>query len=114
MKFSGNNLLISGHFFFEDNASQNVRVLISYQIVFITVSRVITATKLFLLLILYSSSFAVTLKNEIPGTALEQCQLKINQFSPDILKFSTHHRDKPFTLNSYMVPRTFLFIFHAG
>ena len=78
------------------------------------VSRVITATILFLQFILYSSSFAGTLKHEIPGTALELCQLKRQQFSPDILKFSTKHEDNPFTLNCFVVPRTFLFIFHAG
>ena len=78
------------------------------------VSRVITATMLFLQFILYSSSFVGTLKNEIPGAALELCQLKIKQFSPEILKFSTKHEDNPFTLNCYMVPRTFLFIFYAG
>ena len=69
---------------------------------------------LFLQFILYSSSFVGTLKNEIPGAALELCQLKIKQFSPEILKFSTKHEDNPFALNCYMVPRTFLFIFHAG
>ena len=69
---------------------------------------------LFLQFILYSSSFVGTLKNEIPGAALELCQLKIKQFSPDILKFSTKHEENPFTLNCFMVPRTFLFIFHAG
>ena len=69
---------------------------------------------LFLQFILYSSSFFVTLKNEIPGAALELYQLKIKQFSQDILKFSTKHEDNPFTLNCFMVPRTFLFIFHAG
>ena len=78
------------------------------------VSRVITATMLFLQFILYSSSFVGTLKNEIPGAALELCQLKIKQFSPGILKFSTKHEDNPFTLNCYMVPCTFLFILHAG
>ena len=40
-------------------------------------------------------------------------QLKIKQFSPKILKFSTKHEYNIFTLNWYMVPRTFLFIFHA-
>ena len=56
------------------------------------VLRVITATiMLFLQFILYSSSFVGTLKNEIPGAALELCQLKLKQFSPDILKFSTKH-----------------------
>ena len=69
---------------------------------------------LFLQFILYSSSFGSTLENQIPGAALEPCQLKIKQFSPEILKFSTKHEDNPFTLNCYMVPRTFLFIFHAG
>ena len=78
------------------------------------VSRVITATMLFLQFILYSSSFVGTLKNEILGAALELCQLKLEQFSPDILKFSTKREDNPFTLNCFMVPRTYLFIFNAG
>ena len=60
---------------------------------------------------LYSSSFVGTLKNEIPGAALELCQLKIKQFLPDILKFSTKHEDNPFTLNSFMVPRIFCLYF---
>ena len=64
--------------------------------------------------ILYSSSFVVSLENEIPGAALEPCQLKSKQFSPDILKFSTKHKDNPFTLNYSEVPCTFVFIFHAG
>ena len=69
---------------------------------------------LFLQFILYSSSFVGTLKNEILGAALELCQLKLEQFSPDILKFSTKREDNPFTLNCFMVPRTYLFIFNAG
>ena len=69
---------------------------------------------LFLQFVQYSLSFVGTSKNEILGAALELCQLKIKQFSPDILKFSTTHENNPFTLNCYMVPRTFLFIFHAG
>ena len=68
---------------------------------------------LFLQFILYSSSFAGTLKNETPGATLEQCQLKVKQFSPGIL-FSIKHEYNPFTLNFFMVPCTFLFIFHAG
>ena len=44
---------------------------------------------LFLQFILYSSSFVGTLKNEILGAALELFQLKIKQFSTNILKFST-------------------------
>ena len=55
------------------------------------VSRVITATMLFLQFILYSSSFVGTLKNEIPGAALELCLLKLKQFPPKFLKFSTKH-----------------------
>ena len=80
-------------------------------------SRVITVRvvrMLFLQFVKYSSSFVGTPKNEIPGAALELCQFKIKPFSPEILKFSTKHEDNPFTLNYYMVPRTFLFIFHAG
>ena len=68
----------------------------------------------FLQFVQYSSSFVGTPKNEIPGAALELCLVKIKQFSPDILKFSTKHEDNPIALNCYMVPRTFLFIFHAG
>ena len=63
---------------------------------------------------LYSSSFVGTLKNEIPEAVLELCQLKIKQLSPDILKFRTKHKDKPFILNCSVVPRSFLFVFHAG
>ena len=71
----------------------------------------------FLQFMLYSSSFVGTLKNEIPEAALELCQLKIKQLSPDILKFRTKHKDNqdnPFTLNCFVVSRSFLFIFHAG
>ena len=66
---------------------------------------------LFLQFVQYSLSFTGTLKNEIPGAALELCQLKIKQFSPDILKFSTKHEENPFTLNCFMVPRTFCWYF---
>ena len=69
---------------------------------------------LFLQFILYFSSFVGTIENNIPGAALEPCQLEIKQLSPGILKFRTEHKDNPFTLNCSMVPRTFLFIFHAG
>ena len=69
---------------------------------------------LFLQFVLYSSSFVGTLKNEILGAALELCQLKIEHFSPGILEFNTKHEDNHFALNCSMVPRTFLFIFHAG
>ena len=67
---------------------------------------------------LHSLSFVGTLiKNEIPEVAMELCQLKIKQLSPDILKFRTKHednQDNPFTLNCFVVSRSFLFIFHAG
>ena len=69
---------------------------------------------LFLQFVQYSLSLARTPKNETPEAALELCQLKIEQFSPDILKFSTKHDENPFTLNCFMVPGTFLFTFHAG
>ena len=56
---------------------------------------------LFLQFMLYSSSFVGTLiKNEIPEAAMELCQLKIKQLSPDIVKFKTKH--------------IFLVILHAG
>ena len=63
------------------------------------VSRVTTATILFLQFILHLSSFVGTLKNEVPGA---------------VFKFSTKHEDNPFTLNCFMAPRTCLFIFDAG
>ena len=85
-----------------------------FKLPYITLSRVITATMLFLQFVLYSSSFVGTLKYEILGAALELCQLKIEHFSPGILKFNTKHKDNPFILNCSTVPCTFLFIFHAG
>ena len=45
---------------------------------------------------------------------MELCQLKMKQFSQDIFKFSTKQEDNSFTLYCYMVPLTFLFVFHAG
>ena len=41
---------------------------------------------LFLQFVQYLSSFVGNPKNEILGAALELCQLKIKQFSPDILR----------------------------
>ena len=113
MKFSGNNLLMTDHFFLRIMQLKMFDFNFSFWIAFI-LSRVVTATMFFLQFILHSSSFVGTLKNEIPGAALELCQLKLKQFSPDILKFSTKHEDNPFSLNSVMVPRTCLFIFDAG
>ena len=69
---------------------------------------------LFLQFMLYLSSFIGTLKNEISEAALELCQLKIKQLSPDILKFRTKHEDNHCTLNGSVVSRSFLFVFHAG
>ena len=68
----------------------------------------------FLQFVEYSLSFADTPKNEIPGAALEICQLKVKQFSPDILRFCTKHKENLFTLNCFVIPRTILFTFHAG
>ena len=53
-------------------------------------------------------------KNEILEAALELCQLKIKQLSPNILKFRTKHEHNPFTFNCSVVSRSFLFVFHAG
>ena len=66
---------------------------------------------LFLQFVQYLSSFVGTPKIEIPGAALELCQLKIKQLSPDILNFSAKYKDNPFTLNCFMVPRTFCLYF---
>ena len=92
----------------------SVFLICLFKLPYIAISRVITKTVLFFQFVLYSSSFVGTLKYEILGCALELCQLKIQHFSPGILKFSTKHEDNSFTLNCSMVPRTFLFIFHAG
>ena len=83
---------MTDHVFFEDNATQNVWFLIClFKLPSSPYGIKITATMLFLqfLYCSYPSSFVGTPKNEIPGAALELCQLKIKQFSPDILKFST-------------------------
>ena len=69
---------------------------------------------LFLHFVQYSSSFVSTPRNEIPGAALEPCQLKTKQFLSEILKFNKKNEDNPFTLNCYMIPHTFLFTFHGG
>ena len=69
---------------------------------------------LFLYFVLYLPFFVGTLKNEIEGPALELWQLKIEQFSPGILKFSTKHKDNLLTINLSKVSQTFLFIFHVG
>ena len=66
---------------------------------------------LFLQFVQYLPSFVGTPKIEIPGAALELCQLKIKQFSQVILKFSTKHEDYSFTLNCYRVTRTFFLYF---
>ena len=62
----------------------------------------------------YLSPFVGTPKNEIPEAALELCQLKIKQLSPDILKFRKKPEDNHFTLNYSVVLCNFLFVFHAG
>ena len=66
---------------------------------------------MFLQFVKFSSSFVGAPKNKIPGAALELCQLKIKQFSPEIPKFSSKHEDNPFTLNCHMVPRIFCLYF---
>ena len=77
----------------------------------ITLSRVITATMLFLQFVLYWSSFVGILKNEIPGAALELWQLQIKQFSPGIFKFSTKHKDNPLIFKLFgSLPRFFIYI----
>ena len=43
-----------------------------------------------------------------------RCCLGHVQFSTGILKFSTNHKDNPFTFNCSKTSWTFLFIFHAG
>ena len=50
---------------------------------------------------LYSSYFVITLRNEVLGAALELLQLKIEHFSPGILKLNTKHEDNPLTLNFF-------------
>ena len=105
---------MTDHVFFKDNATQNVWFLNclhhrAYGTTSNNCNNVVSPV-----FTLYSSSFVGTLKNEIPGGALELCQSKLNQLSPGILKFSTKHKDNPFTLNCLTVPRTCLFLFDAG
>ena len=108
---------MTDHFFLEDNSTQNVGFLICLFKLSSSpclVSQVTAATILFLQFMLYSSSSIDALKNEIPEAALELCQLKIKQLSPDILKFRTKDEDNRFTFNCSVVYRSFLFVFHAG
>ena len=114
MQFSRNNLLMTDHVFFEDNATKNVRFLICLFKFPLSPYGITTRNNynnvVSPVFILYSSSLLVL----IPGAVLELCQLKLKQFSADILKFSTKLEDNPFTLNCFMVPRTCFFIFDAG
>ena len=66
---------------------------------------------LFLLFVMYLSSFVGTLKNEIPRVALELWQLKIELFSPGILKFNTKHEENLLILNCAKVPALFYLYF---
>ena len=59
----------------------------------------------------YFSSVYCIRHSFFAGAALEPCELKINQFSPPILKFSTKLKDNPFNLNCSMVPCTFCLYF---
>ena len=94
MQISRNNLITTYHFFLKVMQLTSMQCLILiclFKLPSITQSRVITATILFLQFVLYLSSFVGTLKNEIPGAALELWQLEIEHFSLGILKFSTKH-----------------------
>ena len=111
MQFSRNNLLMTDYFFLEDNSTQNVGFLVClFKLPSSPYRYPSTATVLFLQFMLHSLSFVGTLKNEIPEAALELCQLKIKQLSPDILKFRTEHEDNHFTLNCSVIPRSFPFL----
>ena len=118
MQFKRNNLLTLHIIFLKDNTAHKYAMfgflICLFQLPYINPTRVITATMLFLQFILYLSFFVGTLKNETLRAALELWQLKTEHFLPGILKFSTKHEDNHFTLNCSMVPRMFLFIFHAG
>ena len=59
----------------------------------------------------YLSSFVGTPENEIPGAALELCQLEIKQLSTEILKFSTKHEDNPFTLFKLLYGSLHVFVY---
>ena len=111
MQFSRSNLLMTDHFF--------LRIIQLRMSVFLNClyhritsnnwNNVISPVyAVFVFLCWYS------IKNEIPEAALELCQLKIKQLSPDILQFRTKHKDNPFTIICSVVFRSFLFIFHAG
>ena len=113
MQFSRNNLLMTDHVFLK------IIQLKTFGFLFVFLNCIhhrITSNNCNNVVSPVCAVFVIlrTPKNEILGAALELCQLKIKQFSPDILKFSTKHEDNRFTLNCYMVPRTLLFIFHAA
>ena len=90
MQFSRNNLLMADHVFLR------IMQMFGFKFVFLNCLHhrwYQNNCKNFVspVFILYPSSFVGTPKNEILGAALELCQLKFKQFSPDILKFSTKH-----------------------
>ena len=61
-------------------------------------------------------SFVGTLKNEIPGAALELCHLKIKQFPAGTLKFSTQSTKIIFSLETvlWFLPLYYLYFTQAG
>ena len=77
MQFSRINLLTTEHFFLKDKLTQNVQLICLFKLPSSQYPRVITAIMLFLQFMLNLSSFASTLKIEIPGAAPELCQLKL-------------------------------------
>ena len=84
---------MTDHVFLRIMQSKCLVFNLSFKISFIAVSRGATPTILFLQFVHYLSSFLGTPKNEIPEAALELRQLRIEQFSPKKVKFSTKHED---------------------
>ena len=108
IQFCRKNLLITDHFFLRPIQQKYWVFNLSFWIAFITVSDITSNNCNNVVSPVYAVFviFCWHSKNKIPEAALELCQFKIKQL--------TKHEDNHFTLNCYVVPSSFLFIFHAG
>ena len=102
MQFSRNKLLMTDHFFLRIISLK----LFGFQFVFLyCLHHRITSNDCNNVVSPVYAVFAILcrwpIKAKIPETALELCQLKIKQLSPDILKFRTKHEDNPFYFNLF-------------
>ena len=115
MQFSRNNLLMTDHFFLR--IIQLKMFGFSFVFLYCLLHRITSNNCNNVVSPVYAVFVIIcwlSIKTEIPEAALELCQLKIKQLSPDILKFRTKHQDNPFTLIYSVVSCSFLFILHVG